>query len=267
MSRVGLFKRIKDKGESLWRETRLSDARRTEVMKSQKDTFERAGLSLDSAIQQTAETLELSNIRRTDTSMHYEIFAAISRVHDVKRILEIGTSSGVFTMFLAQLFTQASIQTWDLPPEGFASVGVDAGVESYRSIRIAYGDQTEKSRANLNSLRNVEQIRQDSTRLTFDSELFDLIWVDGDHTFPVVAFDIINALRLVRPQGWICVDDVRPRDTSRGTLGSQETFRTVKHLEQIGLVSLHLLMKRLDSASMLLEPESRKYVAVMRRLT
>jgi len=230
-------------------------------MKSQHDAFKNAGLSLEFAIRQTAETLEQSGMIRIDTSMHYEVFAAISCVHNVRRLLEIGTSDGDFATFLAHLFSHASIQTWDLPPSSFSDVDVDM----YHNIQTGYGDQTLVSRAKLDVLGNVEQVRKDSTHLTFVSDLFDVIWVDGDHTFPVVAFDIINALRLVRPQGWVCVDDVRLRDTGR-VLGSQETYKTIKHLEQIGLVSLQLVMKRLDPASMILAPESRKYVAVMRRL-
>lgn len=262
MPSISLFKRAKAKVGALVREARLTDRRRAEVVESQRAAFEKSGLSLDAATSKSRSVFESLGLHREDTSMHYEVFSAISVADQVNRVLEIGTSSGNFARFLAALLPDASIHTWDLPPQSFAASDVD----SYQSIQDGYGDQTMKSRAKLDGLANVRQVRRDSTQLAFESETYDLIWVDGDHTFPVVAFDVINALRLARQGGWICVDDVRPSDTGRGNLGSQETYNTVKHLEQTGLVSLHLVMKRLDSASMLLQPELRKYIAIMRRL-
>jgi len=257
-----LVHRIKAKGGAMIREARLSDTKRVEVMEAQRAAFSRLGISFDSAVSKTESTFCDVGEQRTDTSMHYEVFSGISQIWSATRILEIGTATGQFTSFLAALFPQAFIHTWDLPSESFR----DSSVDSYKRIQTGYGDQTSQSRSRLDGLKNVVQVRQDSTRLTFESELFDIVWVDGDHTFPVVAFDLINALRLVPVNGWICVDDIRPRDTGRGILGSQETYKTVKHLESIGLVSLTLIMKRLDAANMLLDSDLRKYVAVLRRL-
>jgi len=262
MKTKSLIHRAKAKGESMIREVRLSDARRAEVMEMQRAAFSQLGLELDTAISKTVSIFSIIGEQRTDISMHYEVFSSISQTLSVTRILEIGTATGEFTNFLSMLFPQAIITTWDLPSESFS----DSTVESYKNIQTGYGDQTSQSRRRLDGVANVVQVRQDSTRLTFESAMFDIIWVDGDHTFPVVAFDIINALRLVPVGGWICVDDIQPSDSGRGVLGSQETYKTVKHLESIGLVSLTLIMKRLDTASMLLNPESRKYVAVLRRV-
>lgn len=262
MNQADLLRRVKAKLEAVFQDIRLSESRSMSVLKSHRAAFENAGLSYDRALSVTTNVFERLKEPRSDISMHYEIFAGISQVRDAKRVLEIGTSTGGFTRFLAELFPRAEIETWDLPSESFTNPTTG----SYKNIQAGYGDQTEKSRETLEDVLNVVQVRKDSTLLAFESKEFDVIWVDGDHTYPVAAFDIINALRLTVRGGWICVDDIRPRDTGRGFLGSQETYFSVKHLEGAGLVSLHLVMKRLDSASMLLEADSRKYIAVMRRL-
>lgn len=262
MINIELLKQAKAKIGSVIREARLTQRRRTRVIESQRTIFTASGLNFDTAANKCASIFKGLGLQRDDTSMHYEVFAAISDTTRVTRLLEIGTSSGNFTQFLATLLPHANIHTWDLPPAEFTNSRVDA----YRSIQVGYGDQTAKSESRLDGLKNVVQVRKDSTHLAFESESYDVVWVDGDHKFPVVAFDVINALRLTSRGGWICVDDVRPSDSNRGDLGSQETYYSVKHLEQIGLVSLHLVMKRLDSASMLLGPDARKYIAIMRRL-
>ena len=262
MNRASLLRQVKAKLEAVIQDLRLSESRKIDVLTSHREAFEKAGLSYDLATSVMTSIFERLQEPRTDISMHYEVFAGISQVQEVKRVLEIGTSTGGFTRFLAELFPRAQIETWDLPSESFTSPTTG----SYKNIQIGYGDQTKRSRETLSDVPNVVQVRKDSTLLAFEPNEFDVIWVDGDHTFPVAAFDIINALRLTTRGGWICVDDIRLRDTGRGVLGSQETYYSVKHLEGAGLVSLHLVMKRLDHASMLLEPDSRKYIAVMRRL-
>jgi hypothetical protein len=102
--------------------------------------------------------------------------------------------------------------------------------------------------------------------LILESRQFDAIWVDGDHTFPVVAFDIINAIRLSKLGGWICVDDVRQTWNGRNKLGAQESFKTVEYLASTGLVTIDLILKRHDDKNLLIKPQMRKHIAVMRRI-
>lgn len=194
--------------------------------------------------------------------MHYEIFMAIGQIREFRRILEIGTSLGHFTSFLANLFPASEIHTWDLPSESFS----DTAVDSYLAIRDGYGDQTLLSQARLDNLPNVVLVRRDSTQLIYETRLFDAIWVDGDHTFPVIAFDVINALRLVPVGGFICVDDIRQSDGKGSSLGLQETYKTVKHLANTGLVSLSLVRKRINVSNMSTKPIDAKYIAIMQRL-
>ncbi len=229
----------------------------------QNESFENAGISLDNGIAAAQTVFSQLKTNRADNSYHYEIFAAIGLVHDVKSILEIGTSKGHFTQFLSHLFPNAQIQTWDLSEESFTNPRASA----YKVIAGTYGSQTSESNNRLMRLSNVSQVRADSTRLAFSEDQFDLIWVDGDHTFPVAAFDIINALRLVKHDGWICVDDIRFQNTGSNRLGTDETFRTVQHLNESGLVTVHYISKRLTEYDALLDRTYRKHVAILRKVT
>ncbi len=56
--------------------------------------------------------------------------------------------------------------------------------------------------------KNVNFIGKNSLYLTFETDLYDLIWVDGAHGYPVVTIDIINAIRLISENGIILCDDV-----------------------------------------------------------
>jgi predicted O-methyltransferase YrrM len=241
-----LYRRAKSKLSKILSDFRLTEGRRESTLRAQEKAFENAGLTLNSATIETASLFANFQIRRTDDSVHYEI----------------GTSGGHFTLFLAKLFPAAEIHTWDLPSESFSETTID----NYLAIQDGYGDQTIQSQSRLDGLTNVVQVRRDSTQLIYESKLFDAIWVDGDHTFPVVAFDVINALRLVPVGGWICVDDIRQSDRKGSPLGLQETYKTVKHLASTGLVSLSLVRKRMNVSSMLTKPEDAKYIAIMRRL-
>ena len=257
-----LYRRAKSKLGKILSDFRLTEGRRESTLRAQEKAFEDAGLTLNSATIETASLFANFQIRRTDDSVHYEIFSGIGQIHKVRNVLEIGTSGGHFTLFLAKLFPAAEIHTWDLPSESFSETTID----NYLAIQDGYGDQTIQSQSRLDGLTNVVQVRRDSTQLIYESKLFDAIWVDGDHTFPVVAFDVINALRLVPVGGWICVDDIRQSDRKGSPLGLQETYKTVKHLASTGLVSLSLVRKRMNVSSMLTKPEDAKYIAIMRRL-
>lgn len=57
----------------------------------------------------------------------------------------------------------------------------------------------------------VEMRRADSRtvlpELLAEGRRFDLVWIDGDHAAPVVAQDVANALRLLKPTGTLACHD------------------------------------------------------------
>ena len=221
--------------------------------------FSKLGLDFSQASSRTAQLINHGNLNRSDSSLHYELFSAISSVLDPKRVLEIGTFRGEFSAFLGQLFPKSQLQTWDLPDN------LGSEIHDYAAnFRTYYRDQRASRVSNLSSLKNVQQIQKDSTYLVRATEVFDLIWVDGDHSYPVVAFDILNALRLISPVGWVVIDDVRLTD-SGNSMGSNESFECIRHLTASGLVDSSLVYKRVGKPNRYWRDDRRrKHLAVLR---
>jgi hypothetical protein len=47
---------------------------------------------------------------------------------------------------------------------------------------------------------------------TWDGGLFDVIFIDGLHLYDQVRRDLVNALKWLKPGGWIAMHDMLPRD-------------------------------------------------------
>ena len=216
--------------------------------------FNKLGLNLEKAIRQKDKLLQNMGVSSISSSLHYEIVAGISQHYSPMRILEIGTHDGFFTRYLANLFKESQITTLDLPiNEDSKTVA-----EVHKVQNKNYGDNQKARSMNLDNLSNVTQLLHDSTHLTWSSSKYDLIWIDGDHTFPVVAFDIINSARLVSKNGWILLDDIKFAQTGRkSNMGNDQGYLSVKHLKELGIVDVTLIPKRIES--------TQKYIAVMKR--
>lgn len=223
-----------------------------------------AALGLDYAVAKAcaAQTVLDGNFGRSDNSQHYELFAGISQVCNPQRILEIGTFRGESTAFLATLFPHAYIETWDLPEVS------EGGMKSYvDENQRHYKDQRATCLNNIGDRANVHQIKQDSMGLLKETLAFDLIWVDGDHTFPVVAFDLINALRISGPTSWILVDDIKLSEMRGSVLASTEANRSIEHLVRSGHVTSHLIYKRVGaSGRRWRDNQRRKHIAVLKKV-
>jgi predicted O-methyltransferase YrrM len=203
---------------------------------------------------------------RSHRSDHYAAFAAAARQRagQVSHILEIGTSSGEFSVFLASLFRDAHITTIDLAsddPRFFNATTTDRAIDTTTlPAQVQARDQLLATRANI-TFRAVN-----SLALTLRGDpAYDLIWVDGDHTFPVVAIDLANALRLVRPGGLIICDDVARGPHSALTArkyGYRETEDTLEVLVSAGLASVSYVLKRTSPADNLDEHRT-KYLAIV----
>jgi predicted O-methyltransferase YrrM len=128
-----------------------------------------------------------------------------------------------------------------------------------------YNDQQQNRVNNLNRHANVHQVLKDSTYLTRETAAFDLIWVDGDHSYPVVAFDILNAVRLAAPGAWIVLDDIKLTEMRRSSLSSTEAFECINHLTRSGMITSSLVYKRVGSSGRRWRDEvRRKHLAVLR---
>ena len=75
---------------------------------------------------------------------------------------------------------------------------------------------------------------------------FDLIWIDGDHSYPVAAIDIANAVRMLNPDGVGICDDVYLVAREGQMDGrSKASIETLKSLNNAGLISYNLVRKRI----------------------
>ncbi len=102
--------------------------------------------------------------------------------------------------------------------------------------------------------------------MTFETEVFDLIWVDGAHGYPVVNIDIINSLRMINENGFIVCDDVYKHTIKSDSMySSTASYETIRELSNANLIKYFLILKR--TASPYGHASVRKYIAILQKKT
>jgi predicted O-methyltransferase YrrM len=194
-------------------------------------------------------------------SVHWLVFACLSRtMPDSARILEVGTFDGQFTALLSRLFPAAEITTVDLPES-------DPILRSTykRNVDDAYRAFVARRDANLAAPNIIFRQFNSAFLLDHVDGPFDLIWVDGGHLYPEVAWDLAVAHHLCREGGYVLCDDVIPApDGPRTPYVSPDSFQVLEYLAARTGEKLQLFLKRcaLKHAAV---PRERKYIAMMRR--
>ena len=173
-------------------------------------------------------------------SEHLVLFAAFSEGRsDVHEILEIGTFNGETAKILSRLFPNSLITTIDLPSSELSKSKI-YGYETKNDIIIS------KREKNLKLASNVNFKEMNSLELIHHESKYDLIWIDGDHSYPTAAIDISNAVRLLTKNGIALCDDVYLNTKSRGNNGrSVSTFETLSKFHSAKLIHYKLVNKRL----------------------
>ncbi len=174
-------------------------------------------------------------------SVHLLLWSLLSLRHPARRILEIGTFEGEGTRLLARLFPSADITTVELPDDDplfrtFYRRSTEAEREAFRI----------KQSRNLD-FPNIRLLKANSFFLpALAHGPFDLIWVDGGHLYPEVAWDICNAWHLAAPGGVILFDDVLPDAEARKTdLISPESFEALEYLRaRVPGLAIPMFLKR-----------------------
>jgi predicted O-methyltransferase YrrM len=226
--------------------------------------IEDAGLDCASGLQILNSVLRELHGRPFDfgkDSVHWLVFACLSDAFpEAGRILEIGTFDGQFTAILARLFPAAEITTVDLPES-------DPILRSTykREVDDAYRRFVAKRDANL-AAPNI-RFRQFNSAFLLDRVRgpFDLIWVDGGHLYPEVAWDLAAAHHLCRDGGQLLCDDVIPApDGPRTAYVSPDSYQVLDYFAVRTGETLRLFLKRcaFKHAGV---PRKRKYIAMMRR--
>lgn len=188
---------------------------------------------------------------RLYTSAHYKMIAAIALSgFKPATILEIGTGAGQATRFLAEVFPDAKVHTVELPHDD-----------------PIYGPNTKgfdlARRANFLDLPQITAHEKNSA---FLSELnlpdFDLIWLDGGHVFPEVAWDHYYCMSKIRKGGWILTDDVRLPNNPlyRVYEGSTDAYQALRYYAERTAHRFFLIIKRTDAHRNMFDP---KYVGAI----
>jgi len=232
---------------------------------AEKNTFVAAGLDRKTA--QALLTKVLSDMgiagERSDDSMasvHWLLFACLAGKEKTTRILEIGTFTGETTAVIARLFPEAEIVTLDLP-------GDDPILRStYQRLESAKFAAYEERLISNTSAPNVKLIRRNSF---FVPEIvegrFDLVWVDGGHLYPEIAWDLCNAYHLLRPGGVLMCDDVIPDSNGlRDSYVSPDSHAVLRYITERTHDPMWLFLKRIAS-EWSADPRERKYVALLEK--
>jgi len=117
----------------------------------------------------------------------------------IESILEIGIGMGEATNFLSRLFPEALIYTVDLAPDDLDYKRLSWGTNEIHIPQLE---------ANLDR-PNIRVFRSNSFFMPAFAmpEKFNLIFVDGCHEFPVVAWDIMYAYNHLAEDGFLIMHD------------------------------------------------------------
>ena len=231
--------------------------------KEQNEIFEHLGLDRQEGIKKL--TLIKKNLdfklRHSDMSSEHEVFfssLSLSKNKSLTDILEIGTFDGFNSLVLSNLFPNANIDTIDLSEtdENF--------INSYNRI-----DNISKFIQDRNIIisknKNINFFPVNSSKLLNYKKKYDLIWIDGDHLYPVVCIDIINSLHILKENGLILCDDVylKLNQSNSDTMYSSiATYEILNELNKQDLINFRLVYKRLSAEHNCLE-NTRKFVAIV----
>lgn len=225
--------------------------------------FSAIGLDVDAGCVRLNDALaEISSqpyddVTGTD-SIHWLLFASFSltpRGQAVRDILEIGTFRGKTTLLLKTLFPEAQIVTCDLPDDD-------------PILTSSYRRDTPQALAEYKNVRNRRVERPGITFVEANSFFlpekvsgpYDLIWMDGGHVYPEVAWDFCNSWHMCRPGGIIMCDDIIPDPRGAVSYAADESHRVISYAaSRTGIAPIYFL-KRLNphwSA----DPVTRKFVA------
>jgi len=163
-------------------------------------------------------------------------------------------------MVLGKLFPCAEIVTIELPSTDPILSGSYDYARGGTSNLIAFEEKLLKN----TSAPNIRVVRANSFFLpaVIEGE-FDLVWIDGGHLYPEIAWDLCNAYHRVRKGGFLMCDDiiVHPRGI-RDAYVSPDAHQVLQYLVARTGDHLELYLKRF-SATWSSDPRARKYVALL----
>lgn len=246
---------------------RSYDPSRTQVEESSK--FAQAGLDYARGSEKLERLLKtlgrpLDGDDQSMRSIHWILFACLSdhAPIPIRRILEIGTFDGETTFILSKLFPASEIVTVELPEDDpiFRSSYARDDVQTLNDFKTRQSANLKADNIihkGINSFFLPGQIKGE----------FDLIWVDGGHLYPEVAWDICNAYHFCSPGGFVMVDDVITHHRGfRDAYVSPDSHQVLEYVAARTRETPIYFLKR-NSAQWSAIPRRRKFVALLQKTT
>ncbi len=217
--------------------------------------FEALQVSRNDATARYSEACRSIGVETTEKdSIHGLCFAALAvSGFEPNNILEIGSENGDVANLLAALFPKADIHTVELGPEDpFYNYFHWQGAETYERHIKKRLDHPRIHSIRINTLHLLEQ----------DLPEFDLIWLDGGHEFPEVAWDHFYCLSRLSEDGWLFTDDlIAPGSVHRQCDdNAADSWNTIKYLNARIENKFALLLKRETGLHLV---RDKKFVGVM----
>jgi len=162
-------------------------------------------------IEKIGVTIEKLYDRKIETSIDaYEIviLSAITKFLKAKNILEIGTWDGNTALNLAvNSPSDTLVTTLDLPPDFIK--GISKTKLNTNRLNVTEREKVGIQYKNTTYEKKITQVYGDSAEINWNTleGPFDLIFIDGCHTYSYVKSDTNNALKQLKPKGVIVWHD------------------------------------------------------------
>jgi len=158
------------------------------------------GISLESSEAKIKETGKYGHKYFSEGYLPMLYFTiAFFALKNVENILEIGTGYGEMAVFLSELIPSATIYTIDAPP----------GDRDYE--KWAWRREKKYMDMHIENMKRANIIFIEKNSFFLPSmglpKMFELIWIDGSHEFPVVAWDTMFAYNRLKEGGFIFMHD------------------------------------------------------------
>tara|TARA_B100001094_G_C18025111_1_gene717168 strand:+ start:223 stop:1047 length:825 start_codon:yes stop_codon:yes gene_type:complete len=174
------------------------------------------------------------------------LFSSLSLKRNLENteILEIGSYNGKNAFLLSWLFSNAKIYTIDLPKE-------DPDFKNTYSRKNNFNTFINDRDKILNQ-ENIFFSETNSLNLINHKKMYDLIWVDGAHNNPTVTIDIINSIKLLKPNGLLICDDVITKDSfhKESVYSSIASLEVLESLNKEKIITMDFIYKKIDFESL-----------------
>lgn len=140
----------------------------------------------------------------TQSTDGLRFLATVAKVLGVRSVFEIGTFTGVTALTFALNIPQVTVHTLDLPATSAPILDVEHDDRKYMP-----GRQSERVFEHRLEAARIIQHSGDSARFDFPGlgQKFDLVYIDGSHSFEYVGNDTRAAFSIVADTGIVVWDD------------------------------------------------------------